>query len=265
MAAAVLLTPARVMAWGGVGHSTIAYIASRNLTPEAREQIEKRYNRSIEYYASMMDYHRKDSKAMDNCSHLLHIDATTMKPVGKPLRQMKQYIELLKDWENQNDSVREVAMMCLVHFMGDYHCPGHHRFMDHTHKNITIHYTNYKVKVLNEKTGTSYHKFWDGGVFAANYPGLFYSDLQRMFDCIPQSRKDELTKGTLEEWFEESARTCLCIYQLTPKAPKGATDDELPVIDRRLCNQYGELMALQIEKAGLRLAKVLNDVFGNMK
>ena len=45
-------------AWGGYGHSAIAYVAEQHLTPEAKAKCRYYLKHTLTYYASWMDYWR---------------------------------------------------------------------------------------------------------------------------------------------------------------------------------------------------------------
>ena len=56
-----LIAASSAVAWDSRGHSTVAYLAERHLTPRAKANIERYINgKSIVYYASWMDYNRTD-------------------------------------------------------------------------------------------------------------------------------------------------------------------------------------------------------------
>ncbi len=253
---------ADAFAWGREGHASIAYIAELNLTPRAKENIEKCIDgHSIVYYASWLDCHRKEYKVWNKRRHTCDFDLATNKPIGKPISQMRETLRLLKDYENLTDSARKFHIYTLVHTMGDFHCPGHTEYRTPDCKTILCN-SFYDVRYLDEKKPVGYHKIWDALVITGNHPDWGYLDYgHALNDGISQERKDAIVAGTLEEWLEESARDSKCIFDRAPKAAEGADVKDMAHVDRDMLNEFDDLACDQMLKAGLRLAKVLNDIF----
>ena len=45
-------------AWGGFGHSAIAYVAEQHLTPQAKSEVRRYLKHTLPWYASWMDHWR---------------------------------------------------------------------------------------------------------------------------------------------------------------------------------------------------------------
>ena len=262
IAAASFGIHAEAFAWGRDGHAAIAYIAELNLTPRAKANIEKCIDgHSIVYYASWLDCHRNEHKSWGKRRHTCDFDIETGKPVGNPVKQMRETLRLLADYGNLTDSARKFNIYALIHTMGDFHCPGHIRFRTPDAKTVLRH-TKYDVRYMDEKKPHNFHHILDALAITDNHPDWGYIDFGHILnDGVSQERKDAIVAGTLEEWLEDSARSGRIIYDLVPKAADGAPFDELAHIDRDTLNALGELSDSQILKAGLRLAKVINDIF----
>lgn len=260
--ACALGSAVEAFAWGRDVHAGIAYIAECNLTPRAKANIEKCIDgHSIVYYASWLDNHRKEYKKWDKRAHICSYNIETMQPIGKAIKQLHESINLLSDYEHLTDSVRKVNIYFLVHTVGDYHCPGHANFCTPDGK-TTIHKSFYNVRYMGEKKPMNYHHVWDSGVFSANHGNWGYTDFAHNLDAgLTREQKDAMVEGSIEQWLEDCARSSIVIYERVPKAPKEASFKELPYVDRNMVNDFGVLADTQIEKAGLRLAKILNDLF----
>lgn len=253
---------ADAFAWGRDGHAAIAYIAELNLTPRAKENVEKCIDgHSIVYYASWLDYHRKEHKAWNKRRHTCDFDLATDKPIGKPVKQMRETLRLLENYENMTDSARKFHIYTLVHTMGDFHCPGHTEYRTPDCKTVLCN-SFYNVRYLDEKKPMNYHKVWDTMVVIGNHADWGYMDYGHILnDGVSQERKDAIVAGTLEEWLEESARTSKVIFERAPKAAEDAELKDMAHVDRDMLNGFDDLACEQMLKAGLRLAKVLNDIF----
>ncbi len=254
---------ADAFAWGRGGHAAIAYIAELNLTPKAKENVEKCIDgHSIVYYASWLDNHRKEHKEWNKRRHTCDFDLDTDKPIGNPLRQMRETLRLLENYRDMTDSARKFHIYTLVHTMGDFHCPGHVEYRTPDCETVLCN-SFYKIRYMDEKKPVSYHKVWDAMVISGNHADWGYMDYGHILnDGVSQERKNEMVAGTLEEWLEDSARSSKVIFERAPKAADGAELKDMAHVDRDMLNEFDDLACDQMLKAGLRLAKVLNDIFG---
>ena len=82
---------------------------------------------------------------------------------------------------------------------------------------------------------------------------------------ISEEYIESVTAGTLADWMQDIATRTLKEYDIYGKAPakdKDATDKELSVVDGDMFNDFSEVASKQILIAGLRMAKVINEIFG---
>ncbi len=250
------------LAWGRDVHAGIAYIAECNLTPRAKANIEKCIDgHSIVYYASWLDNHRKEYKKWDKRAHIHSFNLGTQQPIGKAVKQLHESIDLLSHYEDLNDSVRKVNIYFLVHTVGDYHCPGHANLYAEDGK-TAVHKSFYPVRYMDNKKPQNYHLVWDSAIFSANHANWSYMDFATNLDeGLSKEQKDKMIEGTIEDWLADCARQSLVAYERAPKVAKDAPFEQLSHIDRNMANDFGVIADEQIEKAGLRLAKILNDLF----
>lgn len=256
-----LFTFTETMAWGRGPHAAIVYIAECNLTPKAKANIEACIdNHSIVYYASWLDYYRSAHKAWNKRGHVSTYDLETCKPIGKSINNLTETISLLRNYRDLTDSARKFNIYALLHTLGDYHCPGHVTYVDAKTKAKTG--SGRMVNYLGKGKAVSYHKVWDGLVASDNHPDWGYMEYEEVLDRIPQEEKDRIVAGTPRDWLRETAELSRFIYETVPEAPKGAPIEDLPVVTRDMMNEFGDFACDQILKGGLRLAKVINDIFG---
>lgn len=258
---AFVVSYTNAFAWGRQAHAAIAYIAECNLTPEAKANIEKCIDgHSIVYYASWLDNHRKEHKEWDNRAHVAKYNVTTGKPVGKGYKNIKETLRLLKNYKSLPDSVLKVNIYFLVHTLGDFHCPGHVSYVDDNGKYVQT--SSYPVKYLDEKKPRKYHQIWDSEMLATNLGDWGYIEYEEALDRISPEEKAEIQKGNIGEWMADCSRVARRIYSDVPEKPKGTPFEELSHVDKKLVNEYVDLACDQILKGGLRMAKVINDIFG---
>ena len=74
-----------------------------------------------------------------------------------------------------------------------------------------------------------------------------------------------MTAGSLKDWMKDIATRTQHEYKIYARAPYKdslCADDELSVVDADMMNDYYEIAAKQILIGGLRMAKIINDIFG---
>lgn len=238
------------MAWGGQGHSTIAHIAERHLTPRAKANIEKYIGgRSIVHYASWMDFNRT-TPPMD-ITRDWHVDYWTdgnrTDKDGNPLppcnvTQIERIISDMADYRSLSDSLVNINIKYLVHLVGDMHCPVHVDFPTSRYMQVTVEGKPLRV-----------HKMWDGYVIAHRHKGCSPIQLATEFDTYTTEQIAAAQQGTPSTWFKQTAAASKRSLEMIPEDKVLTAEnyfDEAVVIGE-------ELMTL----AGYRLAAVLNSIF----
>ncbi|MDE5635033.1 MAG: S1/P1 nuclease [Muribaculaceae bacterium] len=239
-------------AWNRVGHDAVAYIAECHLTPRAKANIERYLDgRSIVYYASWLDLVRMTPEY----GHTYKWHGSTVTPECRYIRRKSgnkdaviasdMTIEKLRDHRNMTDSAVAVDIKILIHIIADMHCPSHVSFTDHPQG-------NFRFRLENDEH--LFHNYWDGAPDMCHK--WYYTDYQYQLDRYSQSQIDKMSCGTPLDWTEETAATCREIYDWIKP------DEQL---DRAqsydLVLKSGELVDIQIIKAGYRLARLLNEFF----
>jgi hypothetical protein len=145
---------------------------------------------------------------------------------------------------------RKEALMFVVHFVGDMHQPLH--CSDNKDKGGN------EVLVTLGGRQTNLHSAWDSGMLGrmgnedALYPGL-----------LKEARKNrrKWSLGTVESWAEESHQLAIDVtYGKLPVKPVAGTPNATPIpLDAAYEQAADPLIRTQIEKAGDRLARVLNE------
>ncbi len=254
IALCVLLPVQELSAWGREGHETIAKVAERNLTKKAKKRIEKYLGgHSIVYYAKWMDEYRQTPEyAFTNEWHTAPVDATLnytdalLKPKGNAIYGLELALKNLADYKNMADSAVAVNLKYVLHLVGDMHCPAHIKYSTH----------NMKYDVMFEDKYHIPHKFyvhhvWDNEVITTSRI-MSVSEWAAELDKFTKAEKRACAAGTPRDWMHDCAVTCEVQFEWAKPDQRLGQD---------FLNLAVPLVELQIQKAGYRLASVLNELF----
>ena len=243
-----------VWGWGVAGHSIVARLAAARLTPSASAQVASLLGpgvtlASISSWADQIRNSRQETGPW----HYIDIQITdphlNMKrdcPEGNcVLAKLEEFERVLKD-KNADPQKRKEALLFVVHFIGDMHQPLH--CADNHDKGGN------DVKLTFNGRPTNLHSVWDTGLISRmGTEDQIFEELDK--DLSPK-RTRKLAKGKLSQWAEESHRQAqVTVYGKLPPVEKGVTapvpqsyqDASIPVVKE------------QLERAGARLARVLNE------
>lgn len=253
-AVALFASSVSCFAWGPEGHSLVGRIAEAQLTATARERVntilapDERLG-SIASWADEVRRSRPESAPwhfIDIPINQRHLDMERDCPKGAcVIAKIAELKKTLRDPNTPPDQRRE-ALMFLVHFIGDMHQPLH--CSDNNDKGGN------DVHVVFFDRQTNLHSVWDSGMLGRLAPAD-----QLFAQWSPESarRAKKWRKGTVEQWAEESHRAAQkVVYGMLPKVAAGT-----PVPLNAAYEKKADLLIQErIEKAGARLAAVLNDL-----
>ena len=238
--------------WCKLGHDISAVIAQRNLTPKAKKNLARYLNgNDIVYYASWMDYMGYVTKSgysnewFDHCVPVdKNFEYAEKDFPGDALMATEKAIERLGDgkYRNLDDSTVLLLIKHLVHFVPDMHCPSHVIY--------NFRPSNYLVKLDGQDK--LFHGVWD------DMPSLgphawSVTEWSENLDRCTKEQKAEIVEGTPRDWVKDNAEACIAAYDIIREGDV-VTDPDL---------YEGNLLAeKQLLKGGLRLAYVLNLIFG---
>ncbi|WP_418992111.1 S1/P1 nuclease [Alistipes sp.] len=236
--------------WGRMGHDAVAHIAECNLTPRAKKNLERCLaGRSIVYYASWMDEIRHEPAYRHTSAwHGADVDAACRyvpREKGDAVAFVETLVEQLRNRRSLDDSTVVVAIRFLVHTVADMHCPVHVKYPW---------YRNFEFRLQERRY--EFHAFWDTPALELCH-AWGYADYRDQLDRSTRRERERIAAGTPREWLEETARDCRTIHEwVEPGAQLGKTQS------RDLLNRVRPLAEQQIVRAGYRLARILNELFG---
>lgn len=253
------LGPSRAWAWGREGHRIVALIAAARLTPAARAQVADLLGADVpgamEAVSTWADEIR-DERPETERWHFVDIEIST---AGYDAARDCQggdcvVYQVRKDERLVGDArlpraARAEALRFLIHFIGDMHQPLH--CADHHDRGGN------EVRVMLGGEQTNLHAVWDTAVVAAlgDDPAGVSARLEAQ---ITPRQARAWSRGGPADWANES----FAIAKHAIYGPLlGAEKEGEPI---RLPDDYAArertLAAEQLEKAGVRLAMVLNTV-----
>jgi len=259
----------QALAWGPEGHSIVAEIAQRRLSPQATAMVEQLLGRghSLASIASWADDVREERPETTRW-HFVSI----LLAVGKydPARVCKRSDDgdcivaaldrLRNDLRCASGEQKVEALKFAVHFVGDIHQPlhtvdelkgGNDRKVDIFMRGLTCTGT-----CTPTRTSTNFHAAWDSGLIKATVWawGSYVERLETGWLKSADAKVSGIDGGTPTQWAEESHRIARTVWNLRP-ADDVLNDvyfrDVLPVLDR------------QLGVAGLRLARFLNEAYAS--
>lgn len=236
-------------AWGPTGHRATAEIAQQHLSKKAKRKIDALLNgQSLAMVSTYADEIRSDDRFKDfgpwhyvNFPFDSNYDIHPKSDKGDIYVAINNCIAILKD-ANSSDSDKSFYLKMLVHFIGDLHQPLHVGIEDDRGGN------RFQVQWFDE--GTNLHTVWDTEIIETY--NMSYSELAANCESLSEAEITAIQSGTIKEWMYESRKLCLTVYETTK------VGDNLKY---RYMYDYAGVVRSQIQKGGLRLAKLLNEIF----
>lgn len=242
-------------AWGALGHRIVGEIANSYLSCKAQKNIRKILGtESIAIASNWADFVKSDS-TMNYLApwHYVNIKSglnhnefngyLERDTITDAFTQLNFLIGALKDKQLPMDKKR-MYLRLLIHIVGDIHQPMHVGRAEDLGGN--------KIKVSWFNEPTNIHAVWDDKLI--DFQKLSYTEYTRSINHVSKTQRKEWQQQPMPEWFFES-------YQLADKIYGGITQP-----DQKLGYRYNyehiESLNSRLLKGGVRLAGVLNEIFG---
>ncbi len=266
-----IATPAS--AYWEYGHETIGEIAYRNITPETRRAVDALLHQSklletpnckagtIEQAAIWADCIKTLGPRFSYAYDWHYQNVNICKPfdLKGPCKdgncvsaQIERDVKLLKD---KSVPVRErvQALAFLIHFVGDLHQPLHAGDRGDLGGNqVLAAYGDYAPEKLN------LHSIWDGylaerAISTPPSPVRVYSAAERA----------ELQLGSVEDWSHESWQVAHDVaYASALGGDACGPEPKRAKLDQATIARILPAAKLEVERGGLRLAKLLDEALG---
>lgn len=236
--------------WGQTGHRSTGDIAEQYLTKKAKRQIEKLLDRESLAVVSTYGDEIKSIPEMRKYYTWHYVNIVPGKSYEEaeknPDGDLIQAIRTCKEKLSAETSSREdkiFYLKMLVHFVGDLHQPLHTgRAEDKGGNDI-------KVKWFGQDTNL--HSVWDTRIIESY--GMSYTELTENFGFKTKERYEQYASGDLLDWFGESQQLVETVY---------ASAEDGDSLGYAYMQEHKDTVFLQLEKGGIRLAAMLNEIFG---
>jgi len=263
LASTMFLAVPSARAWGPLGHSVVAELAQRHLSPAAEREVERllapEHTTRLADVANWPDQIRNDPAQqalwkrtsrwhyINFSSNRCHYVAPRDCPRGDcVVAALAREVRVLGD-RAQPDAVRREALKFVVHLVGDVHQPLHAGYRPDLGGN--------RYQVRFEGKGGNLHKVWDSGLLDTRH--LRWQQYASLLDArAPVSLPPPMAPldDPYAQWAEESCRltAAMDFYPSRRRIGAAYVDRNLPLAERRL------------REAGRRLAEVLNSHLGGV-
>ena len=238
------------MAWSKFGHEVIIELAKRHMTERAKANLAKYIKHDITDDAIYMDDHRNDKElAYSTTWHGYSVDEKfeyDMNPrldKGDVMLAMKVTDHNLSKLKRLTDSAVVMNVRWLIHFAGDMHCPSHSYIPGPRLK---------WACELGDLKFDSFHTLYDE-MPSLVHPNKTCVEVAAELDTASKKEIKSIQSGYLTDWAKEIALNNQEIVKWN-KYNESKLVPNTVELSRDLTN-------LQMQRAGYRLAHLLNKYF----
>jgi len=235
--------------WGSTGHRTVGQIAEGYLKGKTKRKIEKLLDgKSLALVATFGDDIKSDKRYKEfytwhyiNMPLDMDYQNSEKNPEGDLITGIEKCKSVILD-ENSSNEDKVFYLKLMVHFMGDLHQPMHIGRKEDKGGNA--------IDVKWFGSNTNLHSVWDSKMIGQF--DMSYTELAENAGKLNKDQVKEIESGTLVDWVNDTHKFSVEVYGT-------AVQDEN--LSYEYMYQYFGITQSQMQKAGIRLAKVLNDLF----
>ena len=247
--ALTLISNIETFGWGQTGHRVIGKIAEEHLTKRAKKNLQKLMgHESLAIASTWMDEIKSNPKY--NHTHDWHwvtlpegmkYEEAEKNPNGDIIMTLERLIFELKNNE-LTDSLKREHVRMLVHLVGDIHQPLH------VGKGSDRGGNDVKVKWFGQKSNL--HRVWDTDMI--NSQSLSYTEYAQALNSATKDLIRSWQNSNVRDWAYESAVVRAQVYDF----------ENVDRLGFHYAYQQKKLLDERLLQAGIRLAGVLNQIFG---
>lgn len=254
LAAAVLYAPLQSMAWGTEGHRVCGQIAENHLNAKARAAVHTILgHESIAIASNWADFIKSDPNYRYLSSwHYVDLNKKYEYPelvaflnqdtATDAYTKINYLVARLKK-QDINKAEKLLDLRMLIHIVEDVHQPMHVAHADDQGGN------GFKVSWFNKPTNL--HSVWDSELI--DYQQLSYTEYAAAIDHPSVTEITKWQKDPLSMWLFESNQISETLYtEIQPNEN----------LNYKYNFTHVDTLNRQLLKAGVRLAGLLNEIFG---
>lgn len=235
--------------WNSTGHRTVGKIADNYLNGSTKRKIKKLLNgKSLAFVSTFADEIKSDKRYNDFYTwHYINMpldsnyEDSEKNPNGDLVTGIAYCKKVIKDPNASNDD-KAFYLKLLIHFIGDLHQPMHVGLEEDKGGN------DFKLQWFYKDTNL--HRVWDSDMI--NSFDMGYIELTENADVLTSKQVKAIQEGTVIDWVNETHILSNKVY---------ASVKEGENLRYRYSYDHFETVRSQLQIAGIRLAKVLNDLF----
>lgn len=244
------------MCWGQLGHRIVGEITNSYLTAKTKEEIKKILgNESIAMASNWADFIKSDTtyKYLDVWHYVNLEKGLTYEQfknglkAGTPVADAYSAIVFLtKELKKKTlpKDKKKMYLKLLIHFVGDVHQPLHVSPVGTRGGN--------DIKVQWFGRATNLHSVWDSDLIEGQQ--LSYTEYATHLNHTTLTQRKKLQADPLSRWLYES-------YTIAQNLHNEITETN-PRLSYRYDFDHIDLVDQQLLKGGVRLAGLLNEIFG---
>ncbi|AOW21850.1 S1/P1 nuclease [Urechidicola croceus] len=235
--------------WGATGHRVVGAIADNHLKPKTKRKLKKLLKRKTLAFVSTYGDEIKSDKRYNEFYTWHYVNfpldsdygSSEKNPKGDIISGIEYCKNIIKD-KNSSDDDKAFYLKLLIHLVGDLHQPMHIGKAEDRGGN--------DIKLQWFYEDTNLHRVWDTEMIEEF--GMGYQELASNADVLTKQQIKEIQKGTTLDWVNE-------VRELT-KEVYGSYEEGENLRYRYNYRHFNTLRS-QLQIGGIRLAKVLNDLF----
>lgn len=235
--------------WGATGHRVVGEIAQSHLKCSTKRKIKKLLNgKTLAYVSTYADEIKSDKRYNEFYTwHYINMpldenyNPANQNPKGDLVSAIEFCSAIISD-KNSSDSDKIFYLKLLVHFVGDLHQPMHIGLEEDKGGN------DFKLKWFGKDSNL--HRVWDSDMIEGNK--MSYTEMAANTKKLSRTEIKTIQQGSVIDWVNSIHESTRIVYN-------SATEGEN--LSYRYSYLHFELLEQQLQYAGIRLAKVLNDLF----
>ncbi|MBQ0080374.1 MAG: hypothetical protein KBS95_02340 [Alistipes sp.] len=264
----------KLRAWDRGIHSGIVALAEANLTQTAKKNLRSYFNNeSLVLWAQWTD-DLEQCKGHEQLRNYHNVALTTkgaIMPIKKAAKSKNKFLKTALAMEGLEKSLKELSsyktldaekvreLVCMVMtILADIHCPSHYIFDKMTEDDLRPEY--YRD---NNTKPENFLRLWEAGAFQANFSVWRAREYVHQLSRLTQEQINETVSGSLKSWIEKNARNYANLSSYVKNHPIMLKKQyRLKSSDYRLwLNTVNPVAVDAVQKAGYRIARVLNGIF----